>query len=94
MTRVAEWVSGTIIDDRTVRRHRSDAEDRVLLVVLAREVDRGVERWPVWTELKPAVDFIKRVKTSKAGLGLSQVGGLRCGRVPREPVNEVLDAVV
>ena len=62
--------------------------------MFAREVDRGVERWPVWTELKPTADFIERVKTSEAGSGLSQVGGLRCGRVPQEPVNEVLDAVV
>jgi hypothetical protein len=41
-----------------------------------------------------SADFIGRVKASEADAGLSRVGNLRCGRVPRELANKVPEAVV
>ena len=44
VTIIAERIKSTVIDDRTVRRDRSDAEDRVVIVVLAGETDMKIER--------------------------------------------------
>ena len=45
-------------------------------------------------QFEPTADFIKRVKTSKAGAGQSLIGGLHCGRIPRELVNKILNTIV
>lgn len=65
-----------------------------MLVVVTREVGAGVERWPVRTELETMTDFIKMVQANKANAGLSLVGDLRRGRVPRKFANNVIDVVV
>jgi hypothetical protein len=62
-----------------------------VLVVLARDDDRRVERGSVWTKFESTTDFFERVEAEKARAILWLIGGLRCGRVPRKLLDKVLD---